>query len=104
MEDATRQFKHADISIAVQTEHGLMVPILRQADTKTLGSISSEVKSLASKAKANKLTPAEFTGGTFTISNLGMYGIPQFNAIVNPPQAAILAVGGAQQKLVLCEG
>ncbi|XP_052200628.1 dihydrolipoyllysine-residue acetyltransferase component 1 of pyruvate dehydrogenase complex, mitochondrial [Diospyros lotus] len=82
-----------DISIAVATEKGLMTPIVRNADQKTISSISSEVKELAAKARAGKLAPNEFQGGTFSISNLGMFPVDHFCAIINPPQACILAVG-----------
>ncbi|KAM3190942.1 hypothetical protein ACQJBY_068734 [Aegilops geniculata] len=82
-----------DISIAVATEKGLMTPIIRNADQKTISAISSEVKQLAEKARAGKLAPNEFQGGTFSISNLGMYPVDHFCAIINPPQAGILAVG-----------
>ncbi|KAK9158762.1 hypothetical protein Scep_005336 [Stephania cephalantha] len=82
-----------DISIAVATEKGLMTPIVRNADQKSISSISSEVKELAEKARAGKLAPNEFQGGTFSISNLGMFPVDQFCAIINPPQACILAVG-----------
>ncbi|ONI23729.1 hypothetical protein PRUPE_2G204600 [Prunus persica] len=82
-----------DISIAVATEKGLMTPIVRNADQKTISAISSEVKELAEKARAGKLKPNEFQGGTFSISNLGMFPVDHFCAIINPPQASILAVG-----------
>ncbi|CAN7015354.1 unnamed protein product [Brassica oleracea var. botrytis] len=82
-----------DISIAVATEKGLMTPIIRNADQKSISAISSEVKELAQKARSGKLAPHEFQGGTFSISNLGMYPVDQFCAIINPPQAGILAVG-----------
>ncbi|GAU40873.1 hypothetical protein TSUD_40480 [Trifolium subterraneum] len=82
-----------DISIAVATEKGLMTPILKNADQKTISAISSEVKELAAKAREGKLKPQEFQGGTFSISNLGMYPVDKFCAIINPPQACILAVG-----------
>lgn len=104
MGDFIRQYSNVDINVAVQTPVGLMVPFLRDADQKGLTAISSEVKVLAGKAKEGKLQPHEFTGGTFTISNLGMYGIKQFSAIVNPPQAAILAVGGTDKKVVVTKG
>lgn len=87
MGDKVRRYKSVDMSIAVQTEHGLMVPIVRAADRKGLAAISADVKALAAKAKEGKLQPSEFVGGTFTISNLGMLGVKQFSAIVNPPQA-----------------
>ncbi|KAJ9527615.1 hypothetical protein QJQ45_025894 [Haematococcus lacustris] len=99
--DFIRQYARADISVAVQSPIGLMTPIVKDAGAKGLATISSEVKALAQKAKDGKLAPAEFMGGTFTISNLGMYGVKQFAAIVNPPQAAILAVGAADKKVVM---
>lgn len=98
--DKVRMFHSADISIAVQTEQGLITPIVKDADRKGLKDISSDVKELAGKAKENKLAPEEFMGGTFTISNLGMFGVNNFSAIVNPPQAAILAVGTSEQRVV----
>ena len=97
-EAAVHQYKHADISVAVATPNGLMTPIVRQAETKGLKEISAEVKTLAGKARDGKLTPEEFQGGSFTISNLGMYGIDEFSAIINPPQSCILAVGTGKQK------
>eukprot|EP00900_Chrysochromulina_parva_P019678 jgi/Chrpa1/27711/Chrysochromulina_OHIO_Genome00001954-RA len=95
-----RQFAAADISVAVNTDRGLLTPIIFSADTKSVVEISQDVKSLAGKAKAGKLKPAEFIGGTFTVSNLGMTGVKQFTAIINGPQACILAVGSAEKKLV----
>lgn len=95
--ESIRMFHDADISIAVQTDAGLITPIVFGADRKGLKAISQDVKELASKAKENKLAPEEFMGGTFTISNLGMFGVSSFSAIVNPPQSAILAVGGSSQ-------
>jgi pyruvate dehydrogenase E2 component (dihydrolipoamide acetyltransferase) len=100
MGDTVRKYHAADISIAVQTEHGLMVPIVKDADTKGLAGISGDVKELAGRARENKLTPADYTGGTFTISNLGMFGVKQFTAIINPPQACILAVGGSEKRVI----
>lgn len=99
--DFIRQYNNVDISVAVQTPTGLLTPIVKDADKKGLGGISSDVKMLAAKAKEGKLQPSEFIGGTFTISNLGMFGVSKFAAIINPPQAAILAVGGAEKKVVL---
>ncbi|KAI8465211.1 MAG: dihydrolipoamide acetyltransferase [Monoraphidium minutum] len=99
MGDFVRTYHNVDINVAVQTPGGLMVPFVADADAKGLAAISAEVRALAAKAKAGKLQPSEFMGGTFTISNLGMFGIRQFAAIVNPPQAAILAVGAAAPKL-----
>ncbi|GBF89491.1 dihydrolipoyllysine-residue acetyltransferase component 1 of pyruvate dehydrogenase, mitochondrial [Raphidocelis subcapitata] len=86
-----------DVAIAVATEGGLITPIVRDAANKSLAQISAEVRDLAARARANKLQPHEFQGGSFTISNLGMYGLDSFCAIINPPQAAILAVGGARE-------
>ncbi len=93
--DSVVQFGNVDISVAVSIEGGLITPIVTNADQKTLASISTEMKALAADARANKLKPEQYTGGSFSISNLGMYGIEEFSAIINPPQAAILAVGAA---------
>ncbi len=101
MGEAIRQNANIDICVAVSIEGGLITPIVRDADQKGLGHLSSEVKSLVAKAKAGKLAPEEFQGGTFTISNLGMYGVEEFTAIINPPQSAILAVGGIQTEIYL---
>lgn len=98
--DFIRQYHTVDCSVAVQTPVGLMVPIVKNADGKGLAAIAAEVKELAGRAKEGKLKPEEFTGGTFTISNLGMFGISQFAAIVNPPQACILAVGTTERRVV----
>jgi pyruvate dehydrogenase E2 component (dihydrolipoamide acetyltransferase) len=92
-EAATLQFKHADISVAVATPNGLMTPIVKRAEEKGLAAISEEVKDLAKRARDGKLKPEEFQGGSFTVSNLGMFGITNFQAIINPPQSCILAVG-----------
>lgn len=100
MGDKIRMFHSADISVAVQTEQGLITPIVKEADRKGLKEISEDVKLLAGKAKENTLAPEEFMGGTFTISNLGMFGVNNFSAIVNPPQAAILAVGSSDTRVV----
>jgi pyruvate dehydrogenase E2 component (dihydrolipoamide acetyltransferase) len=97
--DVISQFRHADVSVAVAMDAGLITPIVRTADTKSLVAISSEMRQLATKAKASTLRPEEFQGGTFTVSNLGMFGVSQFDAIINPPQAAILAVGGAREEV-----
>ena len=98
------RFKTIDISVAVSIEAGLITPIVRHADYKNLGQLSQEVKLLASRAREGKLSREEYTGGSFTVSNLGMYGISEFSAIINPPQAAILAVGGIEDKPVVKEG
>lgn len=100
MGDSIRMFHSADISVAVQTERGLITPIIKDADRKGLKEISSDIKALAAKAKDKGLEPEEFVGGTFTVSNLGMYGVNNFSAIVNTPQAAILAVGASEQRVV----
>lgn len=98
-----RQYDAVDMSVAVATDSGLITPIVFRADTKGLATINQEVKELAEKARSGTLQPHEFQGGTFTISNLGMYGIKNFSAIINPPQSCILAIGGSQNKLVLDE-
>lgn len=97
-DDAIRQYVHADISVAVATPNGLITPIVKQAENKGLKEISAEVKELAGRARDGKLKPEEFQGGTFSVSNLGMFGIKEFGAIINPPQACILAVGAGEQK------
>jgi pyruvate dehydrogenase E2 component (dihydrolipoamide acetyltransferase) len=96
-----RYFGAAHVSFAVAIEDGLITPVIRDAHLKTLFAISTEAKSLGRRAKDKKLTPAEFTGGTFCVSNLGMMGIPRFSAIINPPNAAILAVGTVVRKPVV---
>lgn len=97
-------FKTIDISVAVTVEGGLITPIIRHADYKNLGELSKEVKGLATRAKAGKLQPEEYKGGSFTISNMGMFGITDFAAIINPPQSAILAVGGIADVPVVKNG
>lgn len=98
------RFQTIDISIAVSMEGGLITPIIRHANYKNLGELSTEAKFLAKKAKEGKLAPHEYQGGSFTISNLGMYGIDDFTAVINPPQAAILAVGGIKEVAVVKDG
>ena len=98
------QFKTIDIAIAVSIDGGLITPIVRHADFKNLHELSIEIRELSKKAKTGKLEAHEFKGGSFTISNLGMYGISQFQAIINPPQSAILAVGGIQEMPVVKQG
>lgn len=97
-DEAVRQYVHADISVAVSTPNGLITPIIKAAENKGLKEISAEVKDLAGRAREGKLKPEEFMGGTFSVSNLGMFGIKDFKAIINPPQACILAVGAGEQK------
>ena len=101
---ALLRHKHADIGVAVALDFGLITPIVFAAETKSLAAISREVKDLASRAKTKKLKPAEFEGGTFAISNLGMFGIKDFTAVINPPHAAILAVGAGEQRAVVKKG
>ncbi len=96
-DEALRQFKHSDISVAVATPNGLITPIVKQAELKGLRQISEEVKDLAGRGREGKLKPEEFQGGTFTVSNLGMFGIQEFGAIINPPQSCIMAVGAGEQ-------
>jgi len=96
-----RYFAAAHISFAVAIEDGLITPVVRDAHLKSIFAISTEAKALSKRAKEKKLAPAEFTGGTFCVSNLGMMGIPRFSAIINPPNAAILAVGAVAQKPVV---
>ena len=98
---AMRQLHNVDISIAVATEGGLITPIIRNADRKGLTEISIETKVLANKARDGKLTPEEYQGGSFTISNLGMYGVKEFSAIINQPQSCILAVGAGEKRAVV---
>ncbi|WP_116522152.1 pyruvate dehydrogenase complex dihydrolipoamide acetyltransferase [Achromobacter insuavis] len=100
-DDAIEFHAGADISVAVATDGGLVTPIVRDADVKPLSAIAGEIVELAGRAKVNRLKPEEFTGGSLTVSNLGMYGIRQFAAIINPPQAAILAVGAAERRPVV---
>ena len=101
---AIRYYKTVDISVAVAIDDGLITPIIRNADQKGLVAISEEMKGLAARAREKKLQPHEYQGGTFSISNLGMYGIKQFEAIINPPQACILAVGAGEQRPVVKDG
>jgi pyruvate dehydrogenase E2 component (dihydrolipoamide acetyltransferase) len=96
--------KHADIAVAVAIDGGLITPIIRAAETKGLAQISSEMKDLAARAKAKKLKPEEFQGGTFSISNLGMFGIKAFASIINQPQGAIMSVGAGEQRPVVKNG
>jgi pyruvate dehydrogenase E2 component (dihydrolipoamide acetyltransferase) len=99
-DSAIRQYNYVDVSVAVSTDTGLITPIVFDADKKGLSGISKDVKDLAAKARSGKLKPQEYQGGTFTISNLGMFGVNQFAAIINPPQSAILAVGATSKKVV----
>ena len=103
-ETALLRHKHADVGVAVALDFGLITPIVFAAETKSLAQISREVKELAERAKVKKLKPSEFEGGTFSISNLGMFGIKDFTAVINPPQAAILAVGAGEPRAVVKKG
>ncbi|WP_415237736.1 pyruvate dehydrogenase complex dihydrolipoamide acetyltransferase [Sneathiella sp.] len=102
--DKILQYKDIDIAVAVAVDGGLITPVVRTADQKGLASISNEMKSLAGKAKDGKLMPEEYQGGCFSISNLGMFGIKEFSAVINPPQSAILAVGAGEQRPVIRDG
>jgi pyruvate dehydrogenase E2 component (dihydrolipoamide acetyltransferase) len=97
----TRYFKNTDISVAVAIEGGLITPIVKNVETKGLLQISNDMKILAEKAKEGKLLPEEYVGGSFSISNLGMYGIKEFAAVINPPQGCILAIGSGEQRTVV---
>ncbi|KAH7047698.1 pyruvate dehydrogenase complex dihydrolipoamide acetyltransferase [Linnemannia elongata] len=100
MNDSIRQYHSSDICVATSTPTGLITPIVANADKKGLSTISNQVKDLASRARANKLAPHEYQGGTFTISNMGMFGIKHFTAIINPPQSCILAVGSTEKRVL----
>jgi pyruvate dehydrogenase E2 component (dihydrolipoamide acetyltransferase) len=102
--DKIRYNEHVNIGVAVAVEDGLLVPVVRFADGKTLSQISSEVKDFAMRAKAKKLQPEDWEGSTFTISNLGMFGIEEFTAIINEPNSCILAIGGTKQVPVVKNG
>ncbi len=97
-------YERADVSVAVAVEGGLVTPVVRGADSKGLADISRDVKELATKARDGKLMPEDYAGGTFSISHLGMFGIKEFSAVINPPQGAILAVGAGEQRAVVKEG
>ena len=103
-DDAIIQYNNVDVSVAVSTDGGLITPIVRNADQKSLAQISTEMKDLAKRARENKLKPEEFQGGGFSVSNLGMYGVSNFQAIINPPQACILAVGAGAEVLKMRDG
>jgi pyruvate dehydrogenase E2 component (dihydrolipoamide acetyltransferase) len=94
-------FKRADISVAVSTPTGLITPIIAEADSRSLSSISTAMKDLAGRARDGKLKPEEYQGGTASISNMGMFGITQFDAVINPPQGMILAVGAGEKRPVV---
>jgi pyruvate dehydrogenase E2 component (dihydrolipoamide acetyltransferase) len=102
--DRIRYNDHVHIGVAMAVEDGLLVPVVKFADQKNLSSISTEVKAFSAKAKEKKLQPQDWEGNTFTISNLGMFGIEEFTAIINPPDACILAVGSAKETVVVDNG
>jgi pyruvate dehydrogenase E2 component (dihydrolipoamide acetyltransferase) len=99
-----RYYEHADVGVAVATENGLITPVIRAADVKSLIDIAGEVRELAGRARERKLKPEEYLGATFSISNLGMFGIDEFTAVINPPEAAILAIGAMVEKPVARNG
>jgi pyruvate dehydrogenase E2 component (dihydrolipoamide acetyltransferase) len=103
-EDKILRHRRIHLGIAVALDNGLITPVVRDADQKSVTQISREAKALIEKARAGKLTPDEFRGSTFTISNLGMFGIDHFTAVINPPEAAILAVGATTQEPVVRDG
>ena len=98
-----RYYEHADIGVAVATENGLITPVVRAAELKSITEIATEVRELAERARARRLKPEEYTGATFSISNLGMFGIEEFTAVINPPEGGILAVGAMARKPVVRE-
>lgn len=102
--DRVLQFKKSDVAVAVAIEGGLFTPVLKDAEAKSLSALSAEMKDLAKRARDRKLAPHEYQGGSFAISNLGMFGIDNFDAIINPPHAAILAVGAGVQKAIVKDG
>jgi len=99
-EDAILRFRHSDVGVAVAIEGGLFTPVIRKAETKSLSTISAEMKDLAARARERKLLPHEYQGGAASVSNLGMYGVREFAAIINPPQSTMLAVGAGQRRPV----
>src|SRR5580704_4422474 len=102
-QDRILRFKHSDVGVAVAIENGLLTPVIRQADTRSLTAISAAMRDFAARAKARKLKPDEYQGGVTAVSNLGMYGVREFSAVINPPHATILAVGAAQRRPVETE-
>jgi pyruvate dehydrogenase E2 component (dihydrolipoamide acetyltransferase) len=99
-DDRILRFRHSDIGIAVAIDGGLITPIIRQAEMKSLTAISAEMRELAERARSRRLKPHEYQGGSSAISNLGMYGVREFAAIINPPHATILAIGAARRQAV----
>jgi pyruvate dehydrogenase E2 component (dihydrolipoamide acetyltransferase) len=103
-ESAMLRHKHSDVGVAVALPFGLITPIVRQAETKSLSAISNEMRELSKRARDKKLKPHEYQGGTTSVSNLGMYGIKDFTAVINPPQSTILAVGVGEERAVVRNG
>ncbi|MBB2960074.1 pyruvate dehydrogenase complex dihydrolipoamide acetyltransferase [Methylobacterium sp. R2-1] len=103
-EDRILRFKHAEVGVAVAIDGGLFTPVIRNADQKTLSTISNEMKDFAGRARAKKLKPEEYQGGVTSVSNLGMFGIKHFTAVINPPQSTILAVGAGEKRVVVKDG
>ena len=103
-DEGLKRYRTADVSVAVATDKGLITPVIRRAEAKGLQAISSEMRTLAAKAREGKLQPQDYQGGSFSISNLGMYGIKHFEAVINPPQACILAVGAGEQRPIVKDG
>ena len=103
-DEGCRYFEDVDISMAVAIEGGLITPVVRNADKLGLAELSKTTKDLALRAREGKLAPEEYAGGGFTISNLGMFGVREFAAVINPPQSAILAVGAGEQRAVVKDG
>ncbi|WP_232630786.1 pyruvate dehydrogenase complex dihydrolipoamide acetyltransferase [Methylobacterium sp. Leaf118] len=103
-EDRILRFKHAEVGVAVAIDGGLFTPVIRKADQKTLSAISGEMKDFAARARAKKLKPEEYQGGVTSVSNLGMFGIKHFTAVINPPQSTILAVGAGEKRVVVKDG
>ena len=103
-DNAMLRHSHADIAIAVALPGGLITPVIRAADTKSLATIANEAKDLAGRARARKLKPEEYQGGTSAVSNLGMYGIKFFSAVINPPQSSIFAIGAGEKRVVVKNG
>jgi pyruvate dehydrogenase E2 component (dihydrolipoamide acetyltransferase) len=104
LNDKIRHFNRIHLAMAVAVEDGLITPVLFDADRLSLWDISEKARDLAKRARERKLMPEEYTGATFTVSNLGMFGIDQFTAIINPPEAGILAIGGVEEKPVVVNG
>ena len=102
--DSMLKFKRADVSVAVSIPNGLITPIVTDAGSKAMSKISTEMKDLATRAKDGKLAPEEYQGGTASLSNLGMFGIKQFDAVINPPQGMIMAVGAGEQRPYVVDG